>query len=69
MENRKNRTYRVNNILLHKQSYEEVLSFKYLVSLVSYNSDVTVDIKPPLNQLSHTAVKFEQLLTELLLSP
>jgi len=69
MENRKNRTCRVNNTLLHEQSYEEVSSFKYLVSLVSCNSDVTVDIKPSLNQLSHTAAKFGQLPTELLLSP
>lgn len=69
MENRKNRTYRVNNTLLHEQSYEEVSSFKYWVSLVSRNSDVTVDIKPSSNQLSHTAAKFGQLLTELLLSP
>jgi len=36
MESKKNRTYRVNNILLHEQSYEEVSSFKYLVSVVSY---------------------------------
>jgi hypothetical protein len=69
VESRKNRTCRVSNILLHEQSYEEVSSFKYLVSVVSYNSDVTDDIKPSLNQLSHTAAKFGQLLTELLLSP
>jgi len=69
MESKKNRTYRINNILLYEQSYEEVSSFKYLVSVVSYKSDVTANIKSSLNQLSHTAVKFGQLLTELLLSP
>ena len=35
MESKKNRTYRVNNILLHEQSYKEVSSFKYLGSVVS----------------------------------
>jgi threonine dehydratase len=35
MESKKNRTYRVNNILLHEQSCEEVSSFKYLGSVVS----------------------------------
>ena len=53
MESMKNRTNRV-NIWLHEQSYEKVSSFKYLDSVVSYNSDVTDDIKQQLNQLSHT---------------
>jgi hypothetical protein len=46
MESRKNRTHRVKNIMLHEQSYEEVSSFKCLFSVVSYNSDITDDIKP-----------------------
>lgn len=43
MESRKNRTYRVNNILLHEQSYEEVSSFKYLVSV--FHVTVTLQMK------------------------
>jgi hypothetical protein len=66
MASKKNRTFRVNNIMLHEQPPEEVSSFKYLCSVVTYNSDVMVDKKP--NWLSHTAVKFGYLLTELLLS-
>lgn len=54
--------------MLHEQSCKEVSSFKCFISVVSYNSDVTVNIKPSLNQLSHTWAKFGQLLTELLLS-
>jgi hypothetical protein len=45
MESSKNRTNGLSNIMLNGQAYKEVLSSKYLGSIVAHNNDVMVDIK------------------------
>jgi hypothetical protein len=45
MESSKNRTNGLSNIMLNRQPYEGISSFKYLGCMVAYNNDVMVDIK------------------------